>query len=367
MGTGGDFWNARNIEVKNTKAVTLSARVNAVVGQAVTHIVRPAGNPRFIAFQVLSNGFYVKPGYHPGRTFLDEDIAAATDRLTDTAHGFTAGDGPYQLTSAGPVLAGSPGVIISTLPELLTRDAGSWLDEGFAVNQTVTLGGSASNDGPLTITAVTALVITVAETLVAEGSQTDLTLTATGELPTGLDLLTDYFVGVIDANTYTLHTNHNDATKGQNLVDVSTPEMVLLTSVVIAAGPDGTFTRTVGSWLTEGFQVGDDIIVSGSASNNSDFTVTVVTDLVLSVSATLTAEGAQTDLVITAQFPGGIQTIAAMATANPSATNEDGQDAPLIDSTAGKGGEVGAVIAMPSQLTVAGDNAGSNMVYWFLP
>lgn len=364
MSSGGDFWNGRPIEVKNIDALTLSARVNGVFANAAAVITRPA-NRRFLAFQVLTDGFFIKPGYHPGRTFLDGDVTAASDEVGDTAHGFTAGDGPYQLTSAGPVLAGTPGVIISTSPELLTRDAGSWLTEGFAVNQTVTLGGSASNNGPLTITAVTTLVITVAETLTPEATQTDLTLVATGELPTGLLPLTDYFVGVVDANTYTLHTTHRDATKGVNAVDLSLPEMTLSTSIVIAAGPDGTFTRTVGSWIDEGFQVGHDIIVSGSASNNAAFAVSAVTDLVLSVDATLTGESAQTDLVITAQFPGGVQTIAEMASAAPTVTNENGQEAPWFDAVLTNSKVF--VVAAPDRLTVLGDAATAELVYWFLP
>lgn len=364
MATGGDFWSGRPIEVKSIDALTLSARMNGVFADAVTVIARPA-NRLFMAFQITADGFFIKPGYHPGRTFLDGDITVATDRIADIAHGFSAGDGPYQLTSAGPVLAGTPGVIISTSPELLTRDAGSWLTEGFAVNQLVTLGESTSNNGVLTITAVTALVITVAETLTPEGSQTDLTLVATGELPTGLLPLTDYFVGVIDADTYTLHTTHNAAVKAINAVDLSLPEMTLTTSIVIAAGPPGTFTRTVGSWIDEGFQVGHDIIVTGSASNNAAFTVSAVTDLVLSVTATLTAEGAQTDLVITAQFPGGVQTIAAMPAAAPAASNEDGQEA--LHLTAALTSSEVQVIAAPERLTVLGDAATAEMVYWFLP
>ena len=366
MGTGGDFWSGRPIEVKTIDALTLSARMNGVFADAVTVITRPADR-RFMAFQITADGVFIKPGYHPGRTFLDGDVVVADDEIGDVDHGFTAGDGPYQITSAGPVLAGSPGVIIDETGgvDTLTRDAGSWLDEGFAVNQLVTLGGSASNNGVFTITIVTALVITVAEAVTDEGTQTDLTLTAAAELPTGLFALRDYFVGVVDDDTYTLHTSHNGAKKDLARVDLSLPEMTASTSIVIAAGPDGTFTRTVGSWIDEGFQVGHDIIVSGSASNNAAFTVSAVTALVLSVSATLTGEAAQTDLVITAQFPGGVQTIGALAVVAPSATNEDGQEA--LHLTAALTSAKVQVIAAPDRLTVQGDAATAEMVYWFLP
>ena len=362
--SGGDFWGSKLIEAKGTGALTLSADMNAVFAAAVTHLTRPS-NRRFMAFQILADGFYIKPGYHPGRSFLDGDITAATDQITATAHGFTSGDGPYQLTTAAPAILETPGIVLSTSPELLTRDAGSFLTEGFAVNQTVTLGGSASNNGALTVTAVTALVMTVAETITPEGSQTDLTLTASVEVPYGLDLATDYYVGVVDDDTYTLHTNQVDARNVSNAVDVALPFMTLLTSVVIDDGPPGTFTRTVGSWITDGFQVGEDIIVAGSASNDGDYTPTVVTALVLTVADTLTSEAAQTDLVISAQLPGGIHGIAAMASANPTVTNTNGQEA--IHLTATLTASKVQVIAAPNILAVRGDAATSEMDYWWLP
>ena len=366
MGTGGEFWGGRPIEVKNIDALTLSARVNGVFADAITVITRPA-NRLFMAFQVTADGFFVKPGYHPGRTFLDGDVVVADDEIGDVDHGFTAGDGPYQITSAGPALAGAPGVIIDETGgvDTFTRDAGSWIDEGFQVNQLVTLAESASNNGVFTILLVTDLVITVVEAVTDEGSQTDLTLVAVAELPTGLDPLTDYFVGVVDDDTYTLHTSHNDAKKNLAPVDISLPSLTASTSIVIAAGPPGTFTRTVGSWIDEGFQVGHDIIVTGSASNNASFTPSVVTALVLTVPDTLTAEAAQTDLVITAQFPGGVQTIAGMPAVPVTATNTDGQEAAHFDATL-TSAEV-QVIAMPERLTVLGDAATAEMAYWFLP
>ncbi len=366
MTSGGDFGGSTLVKDKVTAAITLSARVSAVVGVAVTFLTRPQGM-RWIAFQVLSNGFWIKSGYHPGRSLLEGDIIAAANTITDTAHGFTSGDGPYQLTAAVPAIVGTPGIILSTSPELLTRDAGSWLDEGFAVNQTITLGGSASNNGDLTVTAVTDLVLTVKETITPEGSQTDLTATATVALPTPLDLLTDYYVGVVDEDTYTLHTSQSAAKKGIEAVDLAVPFMTLTTSVVIDDGPPGTLTRTVGSWLDEGFQVGEDFILAGSASNDGTYTPTVVTDLVLTVADTLTSEAAQTDLVISAALPGGVYSIAAMASGAPSATNTNGQEAFRFSSTVGEGGEVAKVLAMPAKLTLRGDDAAAKVVYTYLP
>ena len=276
MGSGGDFWGSRVIPDVQTKAVTLSARIHGVVGTGLTFLTRP-DNARFIALQVQSDDFHIKPGYHPELAFIDGDISVADDEITATAHLFTAGDGPYQIVLAQAVLAGTPGVIIDTVADTLTRDAGSWLDEGFVVGQTVTLGGSASNNGPLTINTLTDTVMTVDENLTNEGSQTDLTLTAAGEaLPAGLSLLTDYWVGVIDANTYTLHLTHNAATKNQALVNIT------------AAATGGVYTIatfTAGPPVTTNTDGQETVLLSTESGKGGD------SGLVIAMPARLTLQG----------------------------------------------------------------------------
>ncbi len=206
--SGGDLWSGRDIEAKGVEAFTLSARMHAVVGTAITHLTRPSDR-RFIGFQVQVNGFFIKAGYHPERTFVDGDVDTATERITDTAHGFVSGDGPYRLTS-------------------------------------------------------------------------------TGTLPAGLSLTVDYFVRRIDDNTYTLHLSHRSATKPTD-----------------------------------------------------------------------------TGVDITAAAGGGTHGIAAMPSAEPSATNTDGQEALHVNAGAGAGGDIGGVMAMPERLTIRGDGAASKLVYWF--
>lgn len=141
MSTGGDFWGSRPIPDIRMTAVTLSARMHGIVGTTPVILTRPDGM-RYLAMQVHVDGFFLKVGRYSDRTFADADVTVGDDTIDDTTHGFTSGDGPYQLTTSGVV-------------------------------------------------------------------------------PAGLALLTDYFVGVVDADTYTLHTSHNDATKGQNPVDIT--------------------------------------------------------------------------------------------------------------------------------------------------
>jgi hypothetical protein len=68
-------------------------------------------------------------------------------------------------------------------------------------------------------------------------------------------------------------------------------------SVTFAPNPLGdTITRTSGSWSTDGFTVGQTIVVSGTASNNRIFTIQKVTAFVLTLTAAnkVTAEGPET-------------------------------------------------------------------------
>jgi hypothetical protein len=72
---------------------------------------------------------------------------------------------------------------------------------------------------------------------------------------------------------------------------------VLATTTSVAFdGPGKTITRTVGSWLTEGFLVGMAITTS-DGSNATVGTVTAVTALVLTVSGTVTTVAAASKIV----------------------------------------------------------------------
>ncbi len=133
--------------------------------------------------------------------------AAVDDILTllaVDAETFKTGDGPFQLATVGGVLTGGPAIVIATDTDDFTRDAGSWITDGFKVGQTVTVTGSASNNSDFTISAVVDLTLTVTENLTNEGSQTDLVMSAPGVLPTGLAAATDYYIRRIAASTYKL-------------------------------------------------------------------------------------------------------------------------------------------------------------------
>lgn len=108
--------------------------------------------------------------------------------------------------------------------DTITRSAGSWITDGFAVGDIITVAGSASNNfvGASKITGVTATVLTLgSDDLVNEGPVGNVTVTGC-------------------------------------------PSLVF---AEVGASAD-TITRNRGSWLDDGFRVGDLINVTGSASNN---------------------------------------------------------------------------------------------------
>jgi hypothetical protein len=126
--------------------------------------------------------------------------------------------------------------------DTIARSAGSWIADGFAVGDTITVAGSASNNVTGPIASLTDLVITLGATdLVAEGPVAGVSV-------------------------------------------VGTPT---LTFAEVGATGD-TLTRTRGSWIDDGFRVGDLVTIAGSASNNLTAVAGLagVTDLVLTFGAT---------------------------------------------------------------------------------
>lgn len=126
--------------------------------------------------------------------------------------------------------------------DTITRSAGSFITDGFEVGMMIAVAGSVSNNVTAAVTAVSALVLTLGaaagDDLANEGPVAGCTLTGTPKL----------------------------------------------TFAEVGATGD-TITRSSGSWLTDGFRVGDKIVVTGSVSNNITALVglTAVTATVLTL------------------------------------------------------------------------------------
>ncbi len=127
--------------------------------------------------------------------------------------------------------------------DTITRSSGSWITDGFEVGMMITVAGSASNNVTAAVTGVTATVLTLGaaagDDLAAEGPVAGCSV-------------------------------------------VGTPK---LTFAEVGAGSD-TLTRSSGSWLADGFRVGDVVAITGTVSNNlTAGTLTGVTATVLTFGA----------------------------------------------------------------------------------
>lgn len=150
-------------------------------------------------------------------------------------------------------MSGTPTVTfaeVGATGDTITRSTGSFISDGFVAGQAVTVALSASNNfANAKITAVSATVLTLdTQDLVAEGPVSGVSITGT--------------TGITFAEV---------------------------------GGTGDTITRSDGSWLDDGFAIGDLVTVAGSASNN------VTTDALANVTATVLTLGS-TDLA--AEFIG---------------------------------------------------------------
>lgn len=134
-------------------------------------------------------------------------------------------------------MTGSPTLTFETTTDTVTRSAGSWSADGFAVGDTIEFDGTSSNDAVHVIESIdSATQITVVGNLVDEGP-------------------------VSDASA------------------VGTPT---LTFAEVGASGD-TLTRSRGSWLADGFRIGDVVSFDGTSSNDglggvlTNVTATVLT------------------------------------------------------------------------------------------
>lgn len=133
-------------------------------------------------------------------------------------------------------MTGAPTVTFTTTTA--TRSAGSFIADGFAIGDSFTVTGTASNNYTKVITALSATVITFASGGVAEGPVSNVTIT-------------------------------------------STPSLTFAATSV---------TRSSGSWLTDGFRVGDSFTVTGTASNNYTKTITAISATVITFASGGAAE-----------------------------------------------------------------------------
>ena len=218
---------------------------------AITSVAVTAAGSGYIQDNVQA---YISTGNGVGAKIIPEvganELWALFDDATDAA--LYLAHMTYVTTDATNLAFDSTG------PETITRTGGAsdFLAEGFRVGQKLIIrtAEDAGNTGIFTITVVTPTVITVSENLFTNATDTQAQL----------------FGEKWEVMTETITT----------------------TETVTFATPANTITGSGTSFITQGFREGMEIVVSGSASNNSVFTVADVTGTVITLDsqATVVAE-----------------------------------------------------------------------------
>ncbi len=147
----------------------------------------------------------------------------------------------------------------STGGTITRTDGGSWIAQGFAIGQTITIAGSTVN---ATASGQTDEIIGITASTITLATQDQIVTEGTPGAPKTVTL---------QHNT----TNSQDSVNGFFTASTATTP--------------GQITRTDGgNWLTDGFAVGQTILVTGSAANSTvgstAYTVTGVTASVLTLS-----------------------------------------------------------------------------------
>jgi hypothetical protein len=265
-----------------------------------------------------------------------------------TASGFTqaANNGASTITSIDTAATGTvasstaaPGLSATATGYARSAASGSFLANGFQVGDIITATGfNTQNNGRSVVTGVTATTLTVTKaggtvaqsaasgrSITADqritvtkaggtaleagstGPTTLLSATAGGYARSAGDFIADGFVvgQTISATGFVVPGNN-----GTSTITAITPTTLTVTKTVApvpeagstglgtfgtTTGSSGGFTRTVGSFITDGFQVGHSVTTSGflDSSNNGTFTVTGVTATTLTVTPARTVAEAQ--------------------------------------------------------------------------
>jgi hypothetical protein len=169
-------------------------------------------------------------------------------------------------------ITGTQTLTFAVTANTITRSAGSWIADGFAIDDQVTVSGTVSNNVTGTVTALTATVMTVSAALANEGPTSNYAVVGSSKL-------------------------------------------------VFASGGN-TVTRFSGNWFNDGFAIGDSVTITGTASNNYTKTITNLTSTVMTFASGVVSETIRSDL---ATFSKGETMAAWMSGLDAAFASVDGQ------------------------------------------
>lgn len=147
------------------------------------------------------------------------------------------------------LMTGNPAIVfaeVGATGDTITRNAGSWIDDGFTVNTLVTVTGTASNNiSGAGLLAVTDLVLTLNSVDLVNETDASCTISGTGE---------EHF----NSNVVRIRANEFLAARGLALTSIGRASNVV------------TATVSVPGYSDHGFEIGDDILLI-ACSGTDDF------------------------------------------------------------------------------------------------
>lgn len=273
-----------------------------------------------------STGSFITDGLVTGDKILISGTSSNNGlyTVTGTVNALTITTTESLITEAGNTV----GLIRCRKITLAGTTPGSFITDGYAVNDQITLAGTTSNNVIFTLSSVEATKMTVYEAIVAEGPLSATATISNTYMTIGAATRISPFISTIAAQTaesLLLTSIIDNATLTQPIstaitnaytftVWVSTQPTIAKGSTLTAAAVrtykfDGlsltatggrtlqwfsgtkTITASTGSFITDGYAIGDKLIITGTTSNNGTFTITSVITATITVSETLVNEG----------------------------------------------------------------------------
>jgi hypothetical protein len=218
-----------------------------------------------------SSGSWLDDGFFPGQLI---EVSGSTHNNGHFQIEAISGDGRTLFLGVSDEItnetmgAGQTVTIRGDTPDRIRRAAGSWLADGFEPGQTIRVNGTEYNDGMYQIKSISAdgkvLILDTLDLLTRE------TRNGVSFARDALDKSTLNFVPVAGSLTFASDasytgTNISFAHKGG--VMTGNPELTF-TPGDTEAGTYDRITRSAGSWITNGFKVGQIIVVETFLKNN---------------------------------------------------------------------------------------------------
>ena len=249
-------------------------------------------------------------------------LAAATSASLPSGTALTFAPGPSLSAASastsltfnpGPSMTGSPTLVFTpgqnTTPATIDRSTGSWLSDGFAPGDIITVSGTLENNGNYTIGSIStdgaalALVPGPTNVNLVDEISSAATVDGLGTLMRSSgSWITDGFApgqtiqiaGTGKNNgSYTIQALSSDGTTLYLPASSLQSETTSAGTITATAGPSlsGTITLGSGTWSADGYAAGNSITVAGTASNDGTYTIKSINGATLNIAPAITNNG----------------------------------------------------------------------------